>query len=137
MTTPTPRYDADLIKARYGRIHLVSPKPLIAAAVVVSVIGLVLLVWISLGLAKPQASSKVISFNVVDAGTATVQFELTKPIDRSAVCTLEALSTGFTQVGVKTVTIGPAPTLTTQIFEEVNTSELATTVLVASCILTE
>ncbi len=137
MTEPVPQYDADLIRARYGRVHLVSPKPLIAAAAVVAVVGAGLLVWIGLGLAAPQATSKVISFNVVSSELTTVQFEVTKPIDRTAECTVEALSTGFTQVGVKTVTIGPSQTLTTQVFEEIKTSEIATTVIIDRCILAE
>lgn len=135
MTTPDPQYDADLIQARYGHTRRTNRKPVIAVAALVSIIGIALMIWIGLGLAKPQATSTVISFNVVDPGLTTIHFEVSKPEDKTAECVIEALSTGFAQVGVKTVTIGPSETLTTTLFEEVKTSEEATTAIIDHCSL--
>src|SRR5699024_2894884 len=127
----------DLIRARYGRGRRANSNTLIVAAVVISAIALALMVWIGLGFSKAQATSKVISFNVVDSGLTTLHFEVSKPADRTAECMVEALSTGYTQVGVKTVTIGPAETESVPLFEEINTSELATTAVVDHCVIVD
>ena len=137
MTTPAPQHDEDLIRARYGRVRRANPRSLITLAIALSAIALGLMIWIGLGFSKAQASSQIISFNVVDSGLTTLHFEVTKPADETAECVLEALSTGFAQVGVKTVTIGPAETETVSLFEEIKTSELATTAVVDHCILVD
>ena len=137
MTTPAPRHDEDLIRARYGRVRRANSKALIVTAVAVSIVALGLMIWIGLGLTKPQATSRIISFNVVDSGLTTLHFEVSKPADRTAECVLEALSTGFVQVGVKTVTIGPADTESVPLFEEINTSEIATTAVVDHCVIVD
>lgn len=133
VTTPAPEHDQDLIRERYGRVKRANPRTLIIIALVVAVVGLGLMVWIGWGFSQPQATSKVISFNVVDAGTTTVHFQVNKPVDATAECDVEALSTGFAEVGVKTVSVGPADTETVTLFEEVNTSEIATTVVIDDC----
>lgn len=137
MTTPAPGNDEDLIQARYGRVPRANSKALLIAASVLGAVALALLIWIGLGLTKAQATSRIISFNVVDSGLTTLHFEVSKPQDRTAQCVLEALSTGFAQVGVKTVTIGPSQTESVAMFEEIRTSELATTAVVDHCILTD
>lgn len=133
MTTPSSGHDPDLIRARYGRVPRSSSKALIITGVVVSLVALALMIWIGIGLAKPQATSRIISFNVVDEGLTTLHFEVSKPAGSTAECVLEALSTGYAQVGVKTVTIGPAETDSVPLFEEIRTSEIATTALVDHC----
>lgn len=135
MTTPSPRHDEDLIRARYGRVRRANSKTLIVTAIVVGAIALGLMIWIGLGLSKAQATSRIISFNVVDSGLTTLHFEVSKPAASTAECVIEALSTGFVQVGVKTVTIGPAETEAVTLFEEIKTSEPATTAVVDQCIL--
>lgn len=137
MTTPAFQHDEDLIHARYGRVRRANPRSLRILAIALSAIALGLMVWIGLGLTKAQASSQIISFNVVDSGLTTLHFEVTKPAEDTAECVLEALSTGFAQVGVKTVTIGPAETDTVTLFEEIKTSELATTAVIDHCTLVD
>lgn len=133
MTEPSPGHDADLIQARYGRLPRRETRTLRILAIVVSIIALVLMLWIGAGFTKDQATSKIISFNVVDPGLTTLHFEVAKPAERTAECVIEALSTGFAQVGVKTVTIGPAEKDSVTLFEEIRTSEVATTAVVDHC----
>lgn len=137
MTTPAPGNDEDLIQARYGRVPRANSKALLIAASVLGAIALGLLIWIGLGLTKAQATSRIISFNVVDPGLTTLHFEVSKPPERTAQCVIEALSTGFAQVGVKTVTVGPTDTEAVPLFEEIRTSELATTAVVDHCTLVD
>lgn len=135
VTTPSPGHDADLIRERYGRVPRANTKSVMIVASIVGVIALALFIWIGIGLTKPQATSRIISFNVVDAGLTTLHFEVSKPADRTAECVIEALSTGFSEVGVKTVTVGPAEADAVPLFEEIRTSELATTAVVDHCVL--
>lgn len=137
LTTHPLEHDADFIRARYGGSARSTSNVLKWAAIVVGIIGLGVFIWIGIGLAKPEATSNVISFDVVDPGVTTLHFEVSKPEEETAECTLEALSTSFAQVGVKTVTVGPAETSTVTLFEEINTSEIATTAGVKSCTLVD
>lgn len=133
MTPP----DFDLIQQRYGRVRRANSKVLINVGIGVSLVALVLFIWIGWGLAKPQATARVFSFNVVDSGLTTLHFEVTKPAEARAECLVEALSTGFAQVGVKTVEVPPGPSESTPLFVEINTSELATTAVVDHCTIVD
>lgn len=135
VTTPEPHSNEDLIRARYGRVRRTNSKAVMITAVAASAIALGLMIWIGLGLTTTQATSKIISFNVVDSGVTTLHFEVSKPAQETAECVLEALSTGFTQVGVKTITVGPAESDTVALFEEIKTSERATTAGVNHCVI--
>jgi hypothetical protein len=62
-----------------------------------------------------------------------LDFELTKPIDAVAVCSVEALNEQFGQVGYKVIEIGPQETGKVRLSVSINTTELATTALVDEC----
>lgn len=121
------------MQARYGRVKTANNRLLYVVAVIVGVVGFAILLWVGLGLSKAQTHSRIISFNVVDPTLTTITFEVTKPTDRSAECVVAALNTGFSQVGVKTVQIGPADTDTVPLFVEISTSEVATTAIIDQC----
>src|SRR5699024_2620161 len=127
--------DEDLIRARYGRVRRANPRSLRILAIALSAIALGLMIWIWLGFSYVQTTSQIISFNVVDSGLTTLHFEVTKTAEDTAECVLEALSTGFAQVGVKTLTIGPAEYVTVTLFDEIKTSELATSAVIDYCTL--
>lgn len=137
MTSPASGHDPELIRARYGRVRRANPGALRIAGVVLAAVAVAVMVWIGVGFSKDQATSQVFSFNVVDAGLTTLHFEVSKPAASTAECVLEALSTGFAQVGVKTVTIGPAASDTVTLFEEIRTSERATTAVIDHCRLVD
>jgi hypothetical protein len=62
-----------------------------------------------------------------------LDFEITKPMDAIAVCSLEALNEQFGQVGYKTIEIGSQETGKVRLSVSINTTELATTALVDEC----
>ncbi len=77
--------------------------------------------------------SQDIGFSVKDPTQVILDFELTKPMDAVAVCSLEALNEQFGQVGYKTIEIGPQETSKVRLSVSINTTELATTALVDEC----
>jgi hypothetical protein len=77
--------------------------------------------------------SKDIGFSVKNPTQVILDFEISKPKDATAVCTLESLNEQFGQVGFKEIEIGPQPTDTVRLSVSINTTELATTALVDEC----
>ena len=77
--------------------------------------------------------SQDIGFSVKDPTQVILDFELTKPMDSVAICSLEALNEQFGQVGYKTIEIGPQETSKVRLSVSINTTELATTALVDEC----
>ena len=77
--------------------------------------------------------SKDIGFSVKDATQVILDFEVSKPKDATAICSLESLNEQFSQVGYKEIEIGPQETDTVRFSVSINTTELATTALVDEC----
>lgn len=128
-----------LLADRYGRRSDGGARRLRARVLigVLAVAGIAVLVWIAIDMFAPTVDSRDVGFHVVDAESVRVTFDVTKPAERTAMCTLEALSTGYGQVGLLEVEIGPQSAGTVRITSEVATSELATTGLVRACTLTD
>ncbi|MFV0426697.1 MAG: DUF4307 domain-containing protein [Beutenbergiaceae bacterium] len=122
--------------ARYGTNSRTGLKPLWLVAAVSAVIGLGALVWLAWGASQPQANGEVTNFQVVDDRQVEVMVEVTRPVGREGVCTLEALGDGFAQVGLLDVTLEPSDGAVVQIPVTMATSELATVAVVRSCRLT-
>lgn len=137
MTTPPDIPDSELLRARYGTSQGNDQRRLRILIVILGTICVLLLGWIGTGFAKPAVTSNLISFDVVDPGLTTITIEVSRPPGRAAQCTVEALSTGYAQVGVKTVAVAPSQERTTPLLIEINTSEIATTALVDSCEFTD
>ena len=88
--------------------------------------------FLSLANFNPVQSQDV-GFSVKSPAQVVLDFEVTKPMDAIAVCTLEALNQQFGQVGFKKVEIGPQETAKVRLSVSINTTELATTALVDEC----
>jgi hypothetical protein len=78
-------------------------------------------------------SSKDIGFRVVSDWQTEIDFELTKPSDRTAICSFEALDNSFGVVGWKELEFGPSDSQTNRYTVTVNTFKMAVTGLVDSC----
>ena len=72
-------------------------------------------------------------WNVKDPTQVVLDFEVSKPLDAVAICSLEALNQQFGQVGYKTIEVGPEETTKVRLSVSINTTELATTALVDEC----
>ncbi|WP_159620083.1 DUF4307 domain-containing protein [Ruania rhizosphaerae] len=102
-------------------------------ASICAVLGLAALTMVSVQFFEPTVTSQDVGFEVVDAETVRVTFDVSRPVGREAQCTLEALHTGFGQVGLLEVPVPASTEHTTRMTAEIATTELATTGIVREC----
>ncbi|MFM1957862.1 MAG: hypothetical protein RI929_225 [Actinomycetota bacterium] len=122
----------DLLATRYGKrakLSKVSWRWISAIGIILMAIGVL---FASMANYNP-VQSQDIGFSVKDPTQVILDFELTKPIDAVAVCSVEALNEQFGQVGYKVIEIGPQETGKVRLSVSINTTELATTALVDEC----
>jgi uncharacterized protein DUF4307 len=118
---------------RYGRsTSPVRRRVAIAAAVLVVLAAVSWFAWAAYS-GRSSATGADVGFVVVDDGTVRVTFDVTKPKDATATCTVEAMDTGFSVVGTVRVTVGPATHGVTRETATVRTTNRATTGRVTSC----
>lgn len=132
MTDSADRSAARTLHERYGAPRQ-THRATVRIAWVVGLVGALVLAWIMIGALRPTVHNQLVSFDVSDPALTHVTFDVIKPAERSARCTLEALNTGFAQVGVVSVDIGPAEAEQVRMTTEIRTSEAATTAIVDSC----
>lgn len=122
----------DLLATRYGKKAKLSRSRWLWISVVGIVLMMVGVLFATIANYNP-VQSQDIGFSVKDSTQVVVDFEVTKPVDAIAVCSLEALNEQFGQVGYKTIEIGPQETSKVRLSVSINTTELATTALVDEC----
>lgn len=103
---------------------------LVSAVGLVAAIGLA---WVAWGMLQPRAEGEVGVFTPVDDGHVELVLEVTRPVGRTAVCTLEAVGSGFGQVGILDVVVDPAETQVSRVHLTMATSERATIAMVRTC----
>jgi hypothetical protein len=94
----------DLLATRYGKrakLSKVSWRWISAVGITLMAIGVL---FASMANYNP-VQSQDIGFSVKDPTQVILDFELTKPIDAVAVCSVEALNEQFGQVGYKVIEI--------------------------------
>ena len=135
----TAQSTAELLAERYG-----APAPprrrrraLWLTAGGLGAVGVAALVMIAVGFFEPDATGSQVGFDVVDDTQVQVIFDVTKPEEATATCTLEALTEGYGQAGIVDVTIGPQQRHTTRITTDITTTELATTGVIRECNLVD
>jgi hypothetical protein len=122
----------DLMANRYGQKPKLSRKRWLwisAAGVTFLAVGALVATIANFN----PVQSKDIGFVVKGPTQVVLDFEISKPKDAVAICTLESLNEQFGQVGYKEIEIGPQPTDTVRLSVSINTTELATTALVDEC----
>ncbi|WP_418276123.1 DUF4307 domain-containing protein [Isoptericola jiangsuensis] len=132
-TTPVGRYGA-APRADRGPLGR-GGKVAIGVALAVAV-GLVAWYTFLQQLAQP-VTHDMIGFDVRGAESIDVTFQVHMPPGTTAVCTVEALSPSYAQVGTVDVEVGPSETRTTVYEVPVGTSQTATTGVVAGCTATD
>jgi hypothetical protein len=113
--------------------HRLSRRALVAVwaaiAVCVGIAGL--LAWTQYR--DNPVTADVVSYRVLDAQRVEVDMQVSMPPGSTAVCTVEALSESYAQVGTLDVPVGPSDRHTTRYRVTVQTSQLATTGVVERC----
>ncbi|RHA43652.1 DUF4307 domain-containing protein [Cellulomonas rhizosphaerae] len=94
---------------------------------------LAVVVWVGGSALEDPVQWKDVGFDVTDASSTDVTFDVTKGQDETASCRVRALSQSFGEVGVRTVEVGPADTDTVRVTVTVPTAELAVSGGVQTC----
>jgi hypothetical protein len=124
---------APAVADRYGRSPSPSRRRLAVLAVVVVVAAaLGWFAWAAWS-GRAAATGTDVGFVVVDDGTVRVTFDVTKPKDRGATCTIRALDSGFAVVGTVQVQVPASGRSVVRQTSTVRTTNRATTGGVESC----
>ncbi|MGH3373047.1 MAG: DUF4307 domain-containing protein [Nocardioidaceae bacterium] len=126
MTDLATRYPA----RRAGR-HLL----LVVGSGLLAAVFLGWLVWVMLSHGRPEVTSDMVSFEVVDEHRATATFTVVRRTPEvRASCLLRAQSADHAVVGEVNLEVGPGGRETTTLVETVRTEREATTVDVVGCV---
>jgi Domain of unknown function (DUF4307) len=126
----------DLPDGRYGRaLSPVRRRVGIAVLAVLVAAAVGWFAWASYS-GRQSATGTDVGFVVVDDSTVRVTFDVTKPKDATARCTLEAMDSGFGVVGTVQVRVGPSDHGVVRQTATVRTTNRATTGRVTSCSVT-
>ena len=118
---------------RYGRAGSRTRRTVVIAAVAVLVAGaLAWFAWAAWS-GRSSATGSDVGFVVVDDGTVRVTYDVTKPKDRTATCTIEALDSGFAVVGTVQVQVDRSSRDVVRQTSTVRTTNRATTGRVVAC----
>jgi hypothetical protein len=123
-----------MLDERYGRTR--SPHARMWAwivGVVVAVLVGALLVWMAWGSTSGSVDATATGYDVADARTVTLDFQITAAAGSDVVCVLEADDEDHGIVGWKVVRLAASERHTNAYSEVIPTVALATTGLVNSC----
>ena len=98
------------------------------------VLGVAYAVWFGVE-ARDRATFRTQGYALIDDTHVEVTFTVSKPQEATAECQVEALSSGAAQVGLRSVTVGPAAATATTVTTVVRTSERAVTGQPTACVL--
>lgn len=135
-TAPQPSPGAPLRPpaGRYGPEPTALRRRLaVGGIVLVALVGVAITLVIGLRSANEPVRFQDVGFSVVGPERVDVTFEVYMDPGTTAVCTLDALSESYAQVGTVDVTVGPVDVSEARYTVQVATSELATTGIVHSC----
>lgn len=106
---------------------------IVLAAIAIAA-GVAAAAWLSFGRAESAVTSEEVAFAVNDAQSVTLTFNVIKPRDMTVLCTLEALSHTYVQVGFQELEFGPAAAEKQQFTTTIPTMERAVTAVVKTCV---
>ena len=122
----------DLLADRYGQKPAADPKRFRALAIIGVAIMTIVAMWFGIANFSP-VSHRDVGFRVISQWQTEVDFEVTKPIDATVICSIEALNNSYLTVGYIEVELGPSDFQTNRHTVSVNTTEMAVTGLVDEC----
>jgi type IV secretory pathway component VirB8 len=124
---------AELLSQRYGERKSNPKRNIILAIIGVSTMTATA-AWFGFANYSPLSYQDQ-GYRVISQYRTEVDFELTKPKDATAICSIQALNNQFAQVGWVELEFGPSEYTTLRHTVPLNTTEEAVTGLVHSCAL--
>ena len=122
------------LATRYGAPTTGRRRWTVLALALALVALLVWAVWTAMSWSRPEVTSELVSYDVVDDHTATATFRVVRRTsDVEASCLLRAQAADHVNVGELTVTVGPGQESVQMLTETVRTERLATMVEVVGC----
>lgn len=129
---PSPD-DIARIAARYPKRRRSTPL-IVGVAALLTVLGLVWMVWAGLDYANPKLAAMVESFEIAsdDEVTATLRVQRDTP-EVAGTCLIIAQAVSYQRVGELTIEVPPSTEALTEQKISIKTVQRATSVSVASC----
>lgn len=121
----------DILSSRYGEKRS-NPQRLRVFALLGVAVSVAITAYFALG-NNQGFTYEDVGFSVISEFETVVEIEISKPKDKTVVCSLEALNGQFGTVGWKELEFGPAEFTTLRHTISLNTTELAVTGLVDEC----
>jgi hypothetical protein len=123
------------LATRYGTRSAGRRRLLVAASAILALVFVGWVAWVALEHGDPEVTSETVSFEVVDAHTATTTFTVARRTSEvEASCLLRAQSPDHTIVGELNVEVGPGGDRVQTLTRTVRTEREATTVDVVGCL---
>lgn len=97
----------------------------VVVGIVLTVLGIAMASWWGVSSAAGKPHWQTVAYDVEDATTVMVRFDVTRPADMPLVCTVEAQETGHGVVGRNDVTVPGGEAGQVRIETRVRTSSLA------------
>jgi hypothetical protein len=125
-----------MLDERYGRGRSASRRWALIAFVAVAAVVVGLFAWMTYANSADAATGETTGFEVVDAHSVVIRFQVSAPVGRSIACAIEAQDEEHGVVGWRVVEY-PGSDLHVRAFHEtLPTTAAATTGLVNSCWVT-
>ncbi len=121
----------DILSSRYGEKRS-NPKRLRVFALLGVAVSVAITAYFAFG-NNQGFTYEDVGFSVISEFETVVEIEISKPKDKTVVCSVEALNGQFGTVGWKELEFGPAEFTTLRHTISLNTTELAVTGLVDEC----
>lgn len=135
MTTP------EMLAQRYGRPRrtgdpTVTRRRLMVALVVFVIVGVTFAAWAAAGRSRGDVSTTDLGLREATDSSVTIDFQVSLPPDRKAICTVRAVNEGLIEVGRRDVVVGPSSTGQLRTTVTLRTTQRAAGGGVKSCVVT-
>ena len=125
-----------MLDERYGRTRSPARRWIVAAGIAVAVTLVALFGWMTVSGSLDAVDSDATGFEVVDAHSVVLSFQITAPPGRSVACAIEAQDQEHGVVGWRVVEIPAGESHSQALREVIPTTAEATTGFVNSCWVT-
>ena len=122
-----------MLDERYGRVRSPRRRWVIGIAIAIGAAVVALFAWFAVSDSLDAVDADTTGFDVVDAHSVTISFQVTGPIGRSIACAIEAQDEEHGVVGWRVVELPASEEHARAFHEVIPTTAAATTGFVNSC----